>query len=283
MWSNDSIRFKNINSFDDFVISMIHKKNSLVHKTAYIDDYASLSNGCVIEANSRILGKVKLSENVWISFNSIVYGPVEIGDNTFIGPNCIIGFPKKNELNKSIEQKSFKEKIFHGSKTVIGDDCLIRSGCTIYSNVKIGDKVKLGHNVLIRENVSIGDETLVGTNVVIDGNCKIGKKVSIQTGAYICAYSTIEDFVFIGPNCVLLNDKYLMQKKTKLLGPLIKKGASLGGNSTIMAGVIIGEGAIIGSEAMVIKNVEAKSIYVGIPAKKIKLVPKSWHSLLEKG
>ncbi|MEM3060874.1 MAG: DapH/DapD/GlmU-related protein, partial [Candidatus Bathyarchaeia archaeon] len=204
-----------------------------------------------------------------------------IGHGTYIGPNCIIGFPQKTELNEVIKQRSFEQKIFHGKKTVIGNECILRGGCTIYSGVKIEDRVKLGHNVLIRENVSIGNETSVGTNVVVDGNCTIGRKVSLQTGVYVCAYSTIEDFVFIGPNCVLLNDKYLMQKKTKLIGPLIKKGASLGGNSTIMAGIVIGEGAIVGSEAMVIKNVEAKSIYTGIPAKKVKLVPKRWHSLLE--
>jgi acetyltransferase-like isoleucine patch superfamily enzyme len=259
----------------------MNSKSPFIHETAYVDKNVSLSSGCIIEANARILGDVKLSKNVWIGFNSIVYGPVEIGNETYIGPNCIVGFPQKNELNEIIKQKSFEQKIFHGSKTVIGNECILRSNCTIYSGVEIGNRVKLGHNVLIRENVVINDDSLIGTNVIIDGNCRIGRKVSIQTGAYVCAYSIIEDFVFIGPNCVLLNDKYSMQKKTKLIGPLVKKGASLGGNSTIMAGVVIEEGAIVGSEAMVTKNVEAKSIYVGIPAKKVKKVPKKWHSLLE--
>ncbi|MEM3755212.1 MAG: hypothetical protein QXE19_05950, partial [Candidatus Bathyarchaeia archaeon] len=87
---------------------------SFIHETAYVDKKASLSNGCIIEANAKIIGNVKLLKNVWISFNSIVYGPVEIGNETYIGPNCIIGFPQKNELKEIVKQKNFEQKAFHG-------------------------------------------------------------------------------------------------------------------------------------------------------------------------
>lgn len=157
----------------------------------------------------------------------------------------------------------------------LGKNCTIRSGAIIYQNVSIGDNVKTGHNVLIRENTEIGNNTLIGTNTVIEGNCKIGNNVSLQSNVYIPANCIIEDFVFLGPCCVLTNDKYPIrhEPRTELQGVHIKKGASLGANSTIMPGLVIGEGSIIGAGSVVTKNVPDWTIVAGNPAKIIKKVP----------
>jgi acetyltransferase-like isoleucine patch superfamily enzyme len=151
----------------------------------------------------------------------------------------------------------------------IDDNALIRSGTIIYSGVKIGKGLKTGHNVLIRENSKIGDNVLIGTNSVLDGNCSIGNNVSVQTDAYITAYTTIEEDVFIGPRAVTTNDKY-MYYGAKLIGPTIKKRAKIGANATILPGVVVGEGAIVGSGAVVTKDVPAGVTVVGNPARILK-------------
>lgn len=160
----------------------------------------------------------------------------------------------------------------------IGKNCAIRSGAIIYDNVVIGDNLKTGHNVLIRENTTIGNNTLVGTNVVIEGDCKIGNNVSIQSNVYIPKNCLIEDFVFLGPCIVITNDKYPIREElshSDLRGAIIRRGASVGANTTILPGVEIGEGAIIGAGSVVTKNVGAWEIVAGNPAKKIKEVPKN--------
>jgi acetyltransferase-like isoleucine patch superfamily enzyme len=128
--------------------------------------------------------------------------------------------------------------------------------------------LKTGHNALIRENSEIGDNVLIGTNVVLDGNCRLGNNISIQTGAYITAYTTVEDNVFIGPWVVTTNDKYMVAG-AKLIGPTIKKGARIGANSTLLPGIVIGEGAVVGSGSVVTKNVAPRTTVVGNPAKAI--------------
>jgi acetyltransferase-like isoleucine patch superfamily enzyme len=153
--------------------------------------------------------------------------------------------------------------------TVIGDNALIRSGSIIYSNVKIGNNLKTGHNVLIREKSELGDNVLIGTNSVVDGNCKIGSNVSVQTDAYITAYSNIEDDVFIGPRVVTTNDKYMVYG-TKLIGPTIKKGARIGANATLLPRVVVGTEAVIGSGAVVTKDVPPGVTMVGNPARILK-------------
>ncbi|MCL5985069.1 MAG: N-acetyltransferase [Actinobacteria bacterium] len=145
------------------------------------------------------------------------------------------------------------------------DNSIIRSGTIIYENVEIGSNFKTGHNVLIRENTKIGDNVLIGTNSVLDGNCKIGDNVSIQTGVYITKFTIVKDNVFFGPNSVTTNDKY-MKYGEELKGAIIKKGARIGANATILPGIVIGENSIVGAGAVVTKNVKENDVVVGNPA-----------------
>ncbi len=164
----------------------------------------------------------------------------------------------------------------------LGKNCTIRSGSIIYDNVIIGDNLKTGHNVLIRENTKIGNNSLIGTNTIIEGDCRIGNNVSIQSNAYIPKNCTIEDFVFLGPCVVITNDKYPIREKlshSDLHGAIIRKGASIGANSTVLPGIEIGEGAMVGAGSVVTKNVKAWEIVAGNPARKIKKVPKKFRVL----
>lgn len=252
----------------------------LIHPTAYVGDGVKLGEGCRLEAYSKIFPGVELSNNVFVDFETVIFGPTKIGEGTYVGSGCLIGHPRREELGPALKGRveGFNAK---GAETVIGRNCVIRSGCVIYSGVKIGDRVEFGHNVLVREDVKIGEGSLVGTNSVIDGRCSIGRGVSIQTGAYISAYSTIEDHSFLGPYCVLLNDRYAAKRESKLVGPTIKRGASIGGNATIMAGVTVGEYSLVGASAVVTKDVPPRSIYAGVPAKLLRKIPEEWITRLK--
>jgi acetyltransferase-like isoleucine patch superfamily enzyme len=251
-----------------------------VRSGAWVDDEASLDPSCIIGEGASLLGRVNVSERVRIEPNAVVYGPATIGPGSFIGPNVVLGFPPKAELTDSISTQRPLHAAPNRQRVIIGRDCVIRSGACMYSEVSVGDMVSFGHNVIIREKVRIGKNTLIGTGVVIDGSCDIGEWASIQTGGYLCTNCRIEDSVFLGPHVVLTNDKYVAQKKTKLAGPTVRKGASVGANSLLMPSIEIGEGSIIGAHSLVTHNVPARSIYAGVPAKKLKKVPADWRSSL---
>lgn len=247
-----------------------------VHRTAIVEKRRLLARGTHVGPGAELVGDVWADEGAFIDSNAVLYGPVKIGKGTYVGPNSILGYPAANELKQLIQTRKIKEK----KVTTIGDDCILRTGTILYAGVKVGDTVAFGHNVTVRENVTIGSQTKVGTNVVVDGSSRIGAHVSVQTGVYICTYSTIEDSVFLGPCCVFTNDRYVAQKSFKLVGPTVKRGASIGANALLFPGITVGEGAVVGSQAMVNVDVPARTVFVGTPAKKLKDVPADWRSSL---
>jgi acetyltransferase-like isoleucine patch superfamily enzyme len=209
-------------------------------------------------------------EKATIHKSAILYGKNSIGKGSRIMENVILGYPDRELLNKMKRGKEgVGDYLYQGVTT--GENALIRPGTIIYCNVRIGDNFQTGHRVLIRENTSIGDNVLIGTNVVIEGNTTIGNRVSIQSNVYIPANSVVEDFVFVGPNAVLTNDKYPLRKKSELKGPILRKGASIGANSTILPGIEIGEGAMVAAGAVVTKHVAPWKLAIGSPARVIEL------------
>ncbi len=204
-----------------------------------------------------------------------ILGNTRIGKDCYLGKNVIIGHPGKDEKDLLL---SGRENEVDGA--IIGDGCILRDHGIIYSKVKLGNRVQTGHHYLVREETVIGDGSLVGTGVTIDDRCTIGDHVSIQTGVYIPTGTIIEDHVFLGPRAVLTNDKYMGRTKDWLEPVTIKRGVRIGANSVILPGVVVGEEAVVGSGAVVTKDVPAFAIVVGNPAKIIGEVP-SEHRLID--
>ena len=197
-----------------------------------------------------------------------IYGKSSIGKGSIILESVILGYPDGSILDE-IASKNMKIEDYEYIGTVIMDNAIIRPNSIIYCKVTIGNNLRTGHNILIRENTTIGDKVLIGTNTIIDGNTTIGSNVSIQGNVYIPTNTTIEDNVFIGPCAVLANDKYPIRKKHDLKGPVIRKGASIGANSTILPGIEIGEGAMVAAGALVTKDVPPWKLAIGTPVRVI--------------
>jgi acetyltransferase-like isoleucine patch superfamily enzyme len=161
---------------------------------------------------------------------------------------------------------------------IIGKNAFIRSNTVIYDDVEIGEDFKTGHGVVVREKTNIGDNVLIGTNSVIEGQCTIGNNVSIQSNVYLPIKTMIEDYVFIGPCACLTNDKYPIRIDFDLKGPIIRKGASIGANSTFLSNVEIGEGAMVAAGAIVTHDVPEYYLAIGSPAR-IKPLPKHLKTL----
>ena len=144
---------------------------------------------------------------------------------------------------------------------------IIDKGCKIGNGSKIWQWTHISKESLIGENCNLGQNVFVGENVKIGNNVKIQNNVSIYQGV------EIEDNVFCGPSVVFTNVKYPIAdkpvSKKKYEKTVIKKGSTLGANSTIICGVTIGKNSVIGAGAVVTKTVKNNSVVAGNPAKEI--------------
>lgn len=151
-----------------------------------------------------------------------------------------------------------------------------------YEFVRIAPDVKLGRDVKIFAFVNlygceIGDECKIGTFVEIQRGARLGRRVKVSSHSFICSDVTIEDGVFIGHGVVFINDKYphatsaggeLQTEADWVSIPtLVKRGASIGSNATILCGVTIGEDAIVGAGSTVTHDVPPGAIVAGNPAR----------------
>lgn len=152
-----------------------------------------------------------------------------------------------------------KEKYFVHESSYIDDDVEIGAGTKIWHFCHIQSGVRIGENCSIGQNVNISNDVHIGNNVKIQNN------VSVYGGV------KLEDGVFCGPSCVFTNDLTPRAEYPKGKGnyknTLVKRGASIGANATVVCGCTIGEYAMVAAGAVVTKDVPAYALVVGIPAK----------------
>lgn len=190
-----------------------------------------------------------------------VYLNVHIKPGAQIGDFVLIGVPPRGRGEGELP-------------TVIGEKAIIRSHTVIYAGNRIGDNFQTGHGVMVREENEIGRDVSVGTGSVIEHHVKIGDGVRIHSQAFIPEYTILGDGCWIGPNVVLTNARYPLAPDAKkmLRGPIIRSGAKIGANATLLPGVEIGENALVGAGAVVVRDVPPGQVVVGNPARVVREV-----------
>ncbi|SET04627.1 acyltransferase [Anaerobranca gottschalkii] len=164
-------------------------------------------------------------------------------------------------------------------------DYLVHESSYIDEPCHIGKGTKIWHFSHIMKGCYIGENCNIGQNVVISPNVKIGNNVKIQNNVSVYTGVICEDDVFLGPSCVftnVINPRSFIVRKDEYKTTLIKKGASIGANATIVCGKVIGRYAFVGAGSVVTKDVPDYALVVGNPAKIIGYVCECGEKLAKK-
>jgi acetyltransferase-like isoleucine patch superfamily enzyme len=170
-------------------------------------------------------------------------------------PRCIVGKPETGYAVGHLYPGA-------GSDTVIGPEVTLRAGAILYAGTGVGEATVVGHHTLLRSFVTVGAGTQLGHHLTVERATRIGGGVRCSPGSHVTSSAVLADHVFLGAGIRTVNDRELIwreaDRQPELLPPRFERGAKVGSGSTILAGVVIGERALVGAGSVVTRDVPVR-------------------------
>jgi UDP-2-acetamido-3-amino-2,3-dideoxy-glucuronate N-acetyltransferase len=210
---------------------------------------------------------VVVGEDVTFGAHVIVHDGAVIGDGCVVDDHAILG--KRPRL---AGRSSARGEIGH---LTLGERVTVCAGAIVFAGASIGDDAILGDQSFVRERSSVRPGSVVGRGSVVDNDVSIGARVRVQTNVYLTAFTVIEDDVFVGPGATTTNDDTMARHDPDyaLRGATLRRACRVGGAAVLTPGVEIGEEAFIAAGALVTRDVPARAVVMGVPARVVREVP----------
>jgi acetyltransferase-like isoleucine patch superfamily enzyme len=200
---------------------------------------------------------------------AIVYPGTVLGEGVRVLEHAVVG--KQPSLSPRSTAK--REEL---PPAELGPGTIVSTGAVVFAGTRVGARVIVGDQACVRERCVVGDDVVIGRGSLVENDTTIGALTKIQAHAYVTAYSTLEENVFVAPCVVTTNDNFMGRTERRhdlIKGPTIRRGARVGGGAILCPGVEIGEEAFVGAGAVVVRDVPPRAVVVGNPARQIREVP----------
>jgi acetyltransferase-like isoleucine patch superfamily enzyme len=195
---------------------------------------------------------------------AVVHGGTTIGHQARIEDHAVVGQP---ELGYAVGRTYGGS----GGVTRIGAGAVVRAGAVLYADVRVGANTVVGHGTLLRTGIRVGADTQLGHHLTVERASRIGRNVRCSPGSHITGATHIADRVFLGAGVRTVNDRWLIwrdpDRRPMLIAPRFNTGAKVGSGSVVLAGVTIGEYALVGAGSLVTRDVPARALAFGHPAR----------------
>jgi len=238
--------------------------SATVHPSAKLGDGTTFGEGCVIGAGARLGRGCRIGHHVVIHDGTVIGDDVRIDDHATLGKRPM----------RAANSATTKEQEL--APLTVGDTCIVGTGVVLYRGATIEARVLMADLCTVRENVSVGRGTIVGRGVTIENYCAIGRYCKLESEDYLCAYSTLEDRVFIAPGVVTSNDNFVGRTQERFKhfkGVTVRRGGRIGAGSVTLPGIVVGEDGLVAAGSVVTKDVPPRKIVVGTPARVWRDVP----------
>jgi acetyltransferase-like isoleucine patch superfamily enzyme len=201
-----------------------------------------------------------------VAETAIVYPGTVLGDGCRILDYAVVGKQPTLGPRSTAEREDLPP-------LELGPGTIVSTGAIIFAGSRIGARVIVGDQACVRERCDVGDDVVIGRGALVENDTTVGTLTKIQADAYITAYSTLEDNVFIAPRVITTNDNSMGRTERRHAlrkGPTIRRGARVGAGAVLCPAVEIGEEAFVGAGAVVVKDVPPRVVVVGNPAQALR-------------
>lgn len=229
---------------------------------AQVADDVEVGPFCVIHSGAVLEAGVRLGSHV------VVHAGARLGAGTVVGDGAVLG--KQVRLAAASTASAGELPPLE-----VGAGCTIGAQAVVNAGTTIGERTLIGDQTMVRERVTMGAGCVLGRGSLIENDTTVGDRVKVQADAYLTAYMSVEDDVFIAPCVMTTNDNFMGRTEARFAlrgGPTIRRGARVGGGCVLLPNVEVGEEAFVGAGAIVTRDVPARTIVVGSPAKALREV-----------
>ena len=199
--------------------------STALHPSVSLGAGTTYGEGCVFGPGVRIGAACVIGHHVVLHADTIIGKEVRIDDHATLGKTPM------RAANSAVTKEQALPPL------TVGDSCIVGTGVVLYRGATIDSKVLLADLCTVRENVTIGRGTIVGRGVTVENVCTIGRYCKLESECYLCAYSTLEDRVFVAPGVVTSNDNYVgrtAERFKHFKGVTVRKGGRIGAGSVIL-------------------------------------------------
>ncbi len=234
---------------------------------AFVSSGAQLAADVLVAPGAVIHAGVRVGAGSEIGAAAVLHAGTEVGAGCVIEDGAVLGkHPRLRPGSSAARGES-------GVLTV-ADGASICAGAVLYASARVGPGAIVGDQAQVRERAVIGARTVVGRGSSVDFDAIVGERVVIQTGVYVTAGTVVEDDVFLGPGVSTTNDDTMGRhpRGQALAGPVLRRACRIGGGAVLTPGVEIGAEAFVAAGAVVTRDVPARAVVMGVPARVVRQV-----------
>jgi len=208
---------------------------------------------------------VTLPDSVWLGGNVVIHDGTVIGEESRIQDGAVLGKPLALGPASTAPRAPLLP-------LELGDRVTIGANAVVLAGARIGERAVVGDRAHVRERAVVGAGSVVGSGSAVDNDVRIGERVKIQTACYLTAFTMVEDDVFVAPGVTTTNDNDMgrHERGAELKGATLRRACRVGAGAILLPGIEVGEEAFVASGSVVTRDVAARTLVMGTPAKVVR-------------